>query len=192
MYVSYQQYTTQLKAQAIREVKCENCQAEFFYFLERSATGQGTSFYGLDKEGARERSKQRAADRLQHNLEKAFELVPCPRCFVYQTEMANFLKRSHLMWLNLLGIGMITVGLLILLSFCFINNDEKENQSTAILVRLGFFVLMVTVGIALIFVRQGFANSHNPNLSDINARKKLALERAMLKADLQPGKGPGD
>src|SRR5262245_52272272 len=101
MYVSWTTQHVELVATKIKDVVCENCRQCYAYSMTRSEHGSGTSLYGIDNEGAQQRAFSSANAGLENALESAMELVPCPNCGAYQSDMVRFLRNTHLKWLYL-------------------------------------------------------------------------------------------
>jgi hypothetical protein len=177
MYVRWNDYTVIKAATIVKAVFCEQCRTKYCYALSRSELGMGTSIYGLDNDGAQGRAADTATQRLQESLFKGFELVPCPNCGAYQTEMVEFMRRAHLKWLVLVAIGLFASAL-VALYFGWRGN------SISFLLTVVFFA----AGIGLIVYRNWSVSSYDPNAGDPEERKQLGRSLALVKADEAAGR----
>jgi len=184
MHISWTEYTASMSGHAIKQETCQQCQAEYVYVIERSATGQATTVYGIDAEGTRNRSQTRAQEKLERYLADDFDIVPCPSCGTYQPQMVASLQRSHHIGMFLLGalllllafIALVIAGVLMLMS--------NPPYGSGIWAVIGSAVVMVIVGVGLILTRNALAAKFDPNAGDPEERKTFAQSRAILKKDL--------
>ncbi len=98
-------HTATLTVEAWIPVRCEHCSATFAYLTRRQAVGQGSSVLWLDEAGAKERAKQQAVSKLEKELARTADPVPCPQCGRLQTPMLDRIRRSRRAW----GWGLGTV-----------------------------------------------------------------------------------
>ena len=171
MYVSWTNYTTQLTASVVKEVVCEKCQTHYAYAIQTTQSGTGTSLYGIDGQGAADRSVGNAAAKLQSVLSGAFDLVPCPNCGTYQAEMVQFLKNSHLKWMAALGWLFIILALIFLI----------VTLASSGVVYAGTAVAFFLAGVGLIVYRNRSKAGFDPNEDDVEDRKKIGCARALRK-----------
>ena len=83
---------------AIKDVTCENCQARFAYEMVRRGTGEGTSIYGLDNQGAADRAAERAQLAIQKLLVEGEDFVACPACGHFQESMVDRNATRYWYW----------------------------------------------------------------------------------------------
>jgi hypothetical protein len=174
MYVKWTDHTARLTASVVKEVTCEKCGEQFVYALQRTETGTGTSFYGLDEEGASDRAARRAVEHLQEAIANAFELVPCPSCGTYQAQMVQFMKNAHLKWMQVLGLALIGLAIVLFAFGAFSAHGPWIVTAAALLL----------IGVGLMAYRRWQADLYDPNQGDAEPRKRLAEGIAVLKKDL--------
>src|SRR5438309_799407 len=97
-------YTATVSGSVWKPLTCEFCKLDFAYRITRKATGTGRSALFLDNDGARARAGSYAYANLQRELEKSFEVVPCPKCGRYQAQMFSKLKWKKKGGLTIAGI----------------------------------------------------------------------------------------
>jgi hypothetical protein len=179
MYISWNKYTARRTADILKEVTCEKCGTQYMYGMQRTEEAQGVSLYGLDDQGAQDRAVQAANENLQRALESAFELVPCPQCGAYQSQMIAFLKNAHLKWLSFLG-AVLAAGAIV---FYF---GALAAEKSSVFAGTGSLSMLVA-GIGMIVFKRWSASRMDPNAGDPEPRRQLGKKLATLKEDL--GKG---
>jgi hypothetical protein len=108
-------YTATVSAQTLKSACCENCNGTYFYQMQCTAQGQGSSPYYLDNDGAQRRSQAAAQKNLQKLLNGILP-IRCPDCGFYQQDMVRILRgTSGTRWLLYIGIFPLLIGLLMLL-----------------------------------------------------------------------------
>ena len=171
MYVHWSDHTVSLTASTMKTVSCEGCRTKYSYPLERSAIGMGTSVYGINEAGAQGRAADTANRRLNESLINGFECVPCPNCGLYQSEMAEFMKRAYLKWLVLVAIVLFISGLAALYF------GWRGNSNFLIL-----GCISITVGVGLVFLRKWAVDRYDPNAGDAEPRIQLGRKLAFVRA----------
>jgi hypothetical protein len=182
-------YTATVTGSTAKLVSCEQCQVEYVYKLQRTATGSGSSLLFVDNEGARNRASSRAGAKLDQVLDRAVDLVPCPACGWYQKNMVAKARRLHRQWLVYLGIGLmvglIPLGFIILLIVNSANHRQIDDPVVPVPIMAAIAGFIVLVAFGLMIARARLARSYDPNNDDVEARKRLGKERAVLRADLE-------
>jgi hypothetical protein len=149
-------------------VKCEHCQAEYFYELARIVKGTGHAVYGIGKKAARERAKAAAERKLEKLLDTEREAVPCPDCSWVHSDMARDLRRYRYRWMTILGIVCLTLAAVVAgIGAVFVANDPRERDWV-----LQHFSLptasLATIGAALVFLRRVRTAMFDPNAGSIS------------------------
>lgn len=152
MYVGYR-YSISVSGSRWKAVHCTHCHTEWAYQVTRQATGAGRSPYFLDEDGAQERARASAAQKLERLLDAAVEEIACPKCGWYQAEMAQRLRArqySGLAMLSAFGlagaIGTLAIG-----------------GSEALLFSLAVAGLMVAAAVAGLVRRAALQAGYDPN-----------------------------
>ena len=174
-----------LQGQTLKSVTCEQCQAEYVYSLQREASGEGTSWLFLDDEGASERAERRARAAMDKALREECDAVPCPACGWYQAPMQTMLRAQYRSWMLWLGGTLLVVtffaGLVLYVNYVSIHGPNPRATFIAwMIVGLG-----VPGGIGLIALRKILSAGFDPNLQDLESRKRLGAERALLRPEFE-------
>jgi hypothetical protein len=177
-------YTVTVSGAVDKTVRCESCHAEYVYRLERTATGSGTSrvlcFY---KEEATEHAAAVAQYQLRRELHEGIDLVPCPACGWYQSNMIMKGREQHCAWMWLLGVlltaGLLPLAMLGVLINCFRCPYSPPNIPGDVM--LAGLVILGLVGVSLFIARSILASRYDPNSDDPEARIQLGRSRAMLR-----------
>lgn len=164
-------YSLELTGSLMKPCRCEACDEEYLYQVERSSTGKGTSLLWLDNQGAKERAAASARQQLQAELEKAVDPVHCPSCGWLQSGMVAQLKNRRLY--RGIAVGAVVGGLLFVWGLLFAGDAD----STALMASGGvIFVLGLSGGALLRHVC-------DPNAGHAERGRQLAAEsRGILKA----------
>ena len=116
MYVYFDyRVTTTVDAVTLKQVTCEHCGSIYHYAYRYTGQGQATSAYGLNQQGAAERSRRLAVQRVQNRLSAGIAPVACPKCGNLQADMVHELKRRLLA--NSQALGWVLPAVLIGISF---------------------------------------------------------------------------
>ncbi|HEX3150872.1 MAG TPA: hypothetical protein VHR66_22530 [Gemmataceae bacterium] len=179
------EYTSTMSGSVLKLVRCEQCETEYVYQLERTAEGQGTSFLFTDNEGASARASSRAEETLRRKLERGVDLVPCLACGWYQQDMIPRARREHRRWMFNVG-ACLTVGLIPVAIFGGIINAGRFGEPAIPWpVFVAILVVLATIGIGLMVAKFIGARTYDPNGQDVETRKQLGQARAVLRADLE-------
>jgi hypothetical protein len=180
-----QTYTATMRGRAVKVVNCEQCRAEYVYFMEREAIGQGTSVLFLDNEGASGRAASDAERSLNRMLAEDCDPVPCPACGWYQKPMVQLLRKQYRHWMlwtgGLLLIGSFVAGIVLYLNLVNIHGSNPTVTS----VTVGILLFSIPVGLGLMILRRVLAANFDPNCEDLETRKQVAAEKGMLKIELE-------
>jgi hypothetical protein len=189
-------YTSTMSGAVLKFVRCEHCGTEYVYQLERTATGEGTSFLFSDNKGASARAASRAEDALRRKLERGVDLVPCPACGWYQQNMLPRARREHRRWMLNTG-ACLTIGLIpVALIGGLISAGQVGTPAIPWPVILAGLVVLAALGIGLMVGKFILARGYDPNSQDVETSKQLSQERAMLRDEFerlvkaQQGKNP--
>lgn len=159
-------YKVEVSGSMLKTCRCEACEADFLYLVERTAEGSGTSLLWLDNQGAKGRAAEAARKGLDKALEKAIDAVPCPACGWLQSDMVRMLKRRRLWWS--VGIGIIVSAALLLWGL-FVA-DESDPFFTAATIA---FLLAWPMGL-------GLSRHHEPN----HGHEEEGIDRASRSAGI--------
>jgi hypothetical protein len=178
-----QSYTSTMTGRVPKLVDCEGCQQKYVYLLERSASGEGTSFLFLDNDGAKERAQERAREELTYKLERACDPVPCPRCGWYQPHMVPKAKELHKAWMWTAGMAAlllaIPLGLVAAISFGIAESRGERGAYIVCYLSLALLVLGVLLGPALLFARYRAVKAFDPNAELAEDRIARGRDRAV-------------
>ncbi len=135
IYVSKTYFATS-RGKALRAVRCEQCDGQFYYWLSRSVQGTAEAPYFLGGDSAARKAREEAAKLLDKSLSKHHDVVPCPHCGHVQQAMIRHARSGMYngIWslaLVLLILGPIyTIIGLIDLSSGSSNRRGQENASS--------------------------------------------------------------
>ena len=170
--------TASVPGQTTKVVRCEACGRSYAHELKRighgQADGQTESSYSL--------ARQRAEADLRHLLEIGIEVIPCPACGWYQSNMIPKARRRHRRWIAYVG-QCLTIGLIPVAIIGGIINGVHENQGNPPLpwpIFAAGLVCVFAVGIGMFIWKYKLAQSYDPNEEDVEARKRYGQSRAML------------
>ena len=171
-----------------KEVRCEKCQAEYVYWMRRSATGHGMSLLFADNEGARDRAASRAEASVRRKLERGCDVVPCPACGWIQAHMLPKARRAHRAWMRMASLVLFILGALVFLPIAV---GQSIPPSASPPVVLGLFAAMgLCCGAAVVLLVAKFILSwrYDPNADDEASRLRLGRMRAALRQELDKSK----
>lgn len=178
------EYSSTLRGAVLKVVHCEQCQVEYFYRLERTGQGTGTSLLFLDNEGAAGRATVEAHQSLTAKLERGVDLVPCPSCGWYQRDMLPRARREYRRWMFYVA-ACLTFGLFPLAFLGAIFNSVNPDSPP---IPWPLFIAVVAVlgslGVGLWLVRFVSCRRYDPNRLDVELRKRLGKARALRREDL--------
>ncbi len=168
---------------ALKLVRCEHCQTEFYYLMVRSASGASYTFHGIDGEVAQAGAQGAAEEEVMRQLREDCDPVPCPKCGKYQKGMLAVLRKAvgseliHWGW-RLTGVPMpITIlGALIM---------QGENYFGIGVVFLSLGLVTCVIGLTLVLSGRQRRAAFDPYATPLDERLRLAGERAELKEELE-------
>lgn len=177
----WRQYTATAGGAVVKPATCEECGTEYVYRVERMGEGQGTSLYMVDNQGAQRRANEAAEKALAKELEKAIEVVPCPKCGCVQEDMVKEARRRHLGWMGKPGwflvFGAVAFGVVNWASGAAKHKDPWVAWPT--------FALFAAIGPVLLVVRAVLRAQHDPNTEDREARLEWGRSLALTRADYE-------
>ncbi|MBI1372714.1 MAG: hypothetical protein GC159_08130 [Phycisphaera sp.] len=148
-----QRYTATMKGSTMKRADCESCKQAYYYKVERSATGEGSSILWLDNEGASDRASSAAEVALKAALDKAVDLVACPNCGYFQKNMVSRGKWRRFGW----TFGVLALVAVILLVIAAAQSDRRGNSSSA------FMIAALVTGVAGFVLGVVWFIAYNPN-----------------------------
>jgi hypothetical protein len=195
IYVHTTTYTVKSRGRVLKFVRCESCATEFVYALEREASGAGTTYYGMDHEGAAGEAEASSQETLTAVLEHDYDPVPCPACGHYQRYMFPKLMAMK-------GMGGAGIRLVVLLAACLdgigalywtILYVERPNDYafTRMLALWSVLAVLASVGMSLSLLTRYRIRRFNPNVGDKQARIALGRSRAVTREEYEKGQQPG-
>ncbi len=95
-----ERYEATLHGSTWKMVQCVKCGEEYVYRMERSAAATGVNVLWLDSEGAIDRARKKAKEKLKRTLDAECDPVPCPQCDMYQPDMVCLLRSRKLLTLR--------------------------------------------------------------------------------------------
>jgi predicted RNA-binding Zn-ribbon protein involved in translation (DUF1610 family) len=181
------EYQATARGSALKQVICEECGFEYFYVVQRVATGHGTSPLMLFNAGAADQAEAQAAAELNASLGRAVEFVPCPKCGRFQGNMVRKAQRLRNRWMVIVGLTLtITVGIVGgLLAFANYKNAEKGwNFAPSPLFEI-CVGLTFALGVAMLIAKPIISKRFDPNTQDVEERRQLGQSRSLTRADLE-------
>lgn len=168
-----------------KDVRCEKCQAEYVYWMTRSATGRSSSLLFINMDGARERAEVRAAESLQRKLSEGCDVVPCPACGWVQEQMILKARRDYWPWMP-----KVKTALYILIAVFFaltvgLWNMGNPRSPSFLVVSAAALGICVAVAVALAIAKSILSARYDPNAADQESRIRLGQTRALLREELE-------
>ena len=157
-----------MKGTAVKHVKCEQCEQEYVYIVERKAKGHGASMGFSSGEGAQDRAKKKAKKTLDSELANAIEPVPCINCGWIQKDMIREARRRYLRWLFVVGLVVTFIAALVLLVILV---NSLSNRAGSFLT---WTYVALGAGVVMLVTRTVLVNKYDPNVTE----KELWAERA--------------
>jgi len=157
----------------IKVARCEGCGRSYAYEVKR--TGHGTA--ESDSEAFR-----RASENLQKALAIGVEVIPCPACGWYQSNMIPKARRLHRRWMLNVG-ACLTLGLVLPAVIGSVINSSlvfKGQEHIPWPIFFATLVCLFAVGIAMCARWSHLAARYDPNDEDVEARKLYGQSRARL------------
>jgi hypothetical protein len=165
--------TASAEGKTIKVIRCEACKRRFAYELNR--TGHGGDYDDFV-------AAQRAQQDLKRLLATGMDLIPCPACGAYQSNMIPELRKQHRRWMIFVGkcltVLLIPVGFIGLLI-----NEHLEiqgNRHVPWSIFVGALVCLFAAGIGMFIWRYKLAQSFDPNDEDVKASRLRGHTRAVL------------
>ncbi len=183
MFISWKQISVTQRHQLFKEVDCESCATPYVYALTLETYGSGTSLYGLDNEGARQRALTEAQNELATKRKTECKVVPCPNCGWIQKHMFAEARQKH--WeKNGASKGAFIfygfAGMIALLTIRYLTNLFPRDPIVSALV-LSFFCLLIATAFFIGILARIQNRRWNPNTESVEARmargKKLSVDR---------------
>jgi uncharacterized tellurite resistance protein B-like protein len=88
------EYKATSKGKKHVQVLCSNCDATYWYQVEREAESSARSFLWLDIKQTKKRAAEKSRDKVSELLQDAIDPVPCPDCGWLQADMCLELKKQ--------------------------------------------------------------------------------------------------
>ena len=166
--------STAERGQITKVVRCEGCGRSYAYELKR--TGHGAA------QGHSE-AIRRAWENLQRALTIGVEVIPCPACGWYQSNMIPKARRLHHRWMGYVG-SCLTLGLILPAFFGLVINhfpvDKGDEPYIPLPILVATLVCLFAVGIGMGARWMYLAARYDPNDEDVEARKLYGQSRATL------------
>lgn len=145
-------YHVDAKGHVYKQVVCEQCQTEYYYYMEREALAVATSWLFLNNKGAQKAASKRAEAKLRKQLAKGGEPVPCPNCGWFQDDMIRLARREFLPWMR--GVGRLLIALSIPVTYAAFVTAPRPNAVAAFTSPLGIGgIVSFGIGVGLILIR---------------------------------------
>jgi hypothetical protein len=158
-----------------KEVTCEQCAHRYSYEMNRNCRGWTSKVFG----GGYAVASARAKKKLKRALANGIDVVPCPACGWYQSNMILTARWRH--WCRqrrwMLNVGAcLTLGLIPVGMFAtVINAANEENGRDNILwpIFLGAMALLGVLGVGLLIGKFILACLYDPNAQYLDREKQL-------------------
>ena len=166
MFVYFgRRYTSTVSRTVARQVTCENCRTVYAYQLMAPCLGNWPQRIHARQPGASRRAKQRALEKLDAALQTAVDLVRCPTCGCFQTDMIQLMRSRMHRWAMPVGLTVALadgwIAILLMLTLSLTGGQEAA---------LGFAgALSVIGGVGLILYTKHMRTRLDPN-ADCAAR----------------------
>jgi len=187
--IIWRQYTAKARGAVIKRVACDQCSSEYFYRMERTATGSGTSMYMLDNHGASSQATRSAERALKNALETGFDPVPCPACGAYQQFMIPAMRKEEWTWVMPINIilGLVGVGALVLSVYRTSQHLGRSTNASMsdMLTAWGAFAVICGSIIVLTVLKYLTVHDVDPNETDKDARLAIARSRAITREEVE-------
>jgi hypothetical protein len=162
-----------VKGKTIKVIQCEACKRSFAYELKRTGHGE-------DEDHSV--AAQRAQENLERLLATGIDLIPCPACGTYQSNMIPKLRKQHRRWMVYVGqcltVLLIPVGFIGLLINGYLEIQGNRHVPWSIFV--GALVCLFAAGIGMFIWRYQLAQSFDPNDEDVKASRLGGPTRAIV------------
>jgi hypothetical protein len=148
------------QGKAVKRVICERCHCEYSYEMQRNAQVAGFNPYS-PAPGMGERVEHQAKQAVQRRLAQESELIPCPKCGWFQTDMVEDARRRMHGGLRRLSkwIGIPGLVLMVLLAIPMMTTGDRD--------MLQFIGWGTTISLlfmpGLLLVRNWLAQGFEPN-----------------------------
>jgi hypothetical protein len=168
----------------VKRVKCEGCAGEYFYLLERTASGSDT--------WSKAKSARLAERNLAWALEHDFDVVPCPACGWYQANMVKREKHRAGKDMNAIALLALMLGLMMVVAGFSPARMPPEGHVLCVAIGVGGIVIS---GV-LARVAWNRKERCDPNATDKEERMRLGQSRSLSRAQAAalgttPSRAPG-
>jgi hypothetical protein len=140
-----------------------------------------------DNQKVVDQTTARAEAKVASALEKELDLVPCPVCGWYQRNMIPEARRQRWRWMLHLGVCLTLWAIPIPILGSLFNKDDFGEAVVPWPILIAATVLLGSSGIGLIAAKVVSSRRYDPNSEDVEARKKLAQSRAILRREMEGG-----
>lgn len=186
MYFFGVDYTTTVTGSIIRLVRCEQCNYEYAYQMNRKIKGRALSPYAVNTNQAAALSERRAQKRLEYALRNSCDPVPCPACGWYQRDMIQRLKKLRLRWIPKLAIAMIPLSVFVfVIVFSLLFNTAIPKEHHPVIAGLAVAGAWCVVGM-LLLGRIILNQIYDPNSTSFDYRIAKGKAGALSKEQYQP------
>jgi hypothetical protein len=172
-----------------RQVLCEQCGKEYYYIFKCSVVGTGFSTLYAENEAAQVEAATVARKKLEEQLARGCDTVPCPGCLHYQKDMVAYARRTRWRWMTIVGLLLLLATFaLIVLTVSGIYEQRSEpvvsrERTRTVLWTLS--ALTTLAGAGLIVVRFFVCRRYDPNQEPLAIRKDRARRRALTRDQLE-------
>src|SRR5579862_9785372 len=165
----------------LKNVRCEKCQTEYFYVLNRSALGLGFYFIiGGNKNAAKTRAHASARRKLEKKLTCEAELVRCPQCqWANDAIVGQFRRQRFGRWTIAAWIFVAVACIAVLVGY-LITRDLARTAAEALMSGAYVAVFFALCAASSIVLRTLLRWSINPNR---NGRIPIGTPSTFLLAD---------
>jgi hypothetical protein len=162
------EFTQKVQQGTTKTVICEGCGASYSYWMSRTATGRECAPYGFGQKRAAQKAHDQAVNAVRRKLERQCDLVPCPSCGLYQSEMVRQARSQQRPWMRRVGslLMLVAIGPFLL----GILGTIAGNTVTYLFAVI--FGCLAVLGAALWLGQKHLSNHCNPNDSDVEQRKQ--------------------
>jgi hypothetical protein len=143
-------YTSTTRGRVPKFVDCEECGQKYVYFLERSASGEGTSFLFLENAEAQQRAEETAKADLTAELARGVDPVPCPRCGWFQKSMVKRARDLHRKWMITAGIVCLIAAIPLFIAGAIANGQVAQGRWRADAQVVAYVAGVLTAGCVLL------------------------------------------
>jgi hypothetical protein len=162
--IVYKEFTAVRSGVTTREERCEKCAKPFWYEVEVTVQGGGSSPFFLTNEKAKRDAVRRAEHHLKYALENAVRPVPCPHCGWYQKPMVRMLLDPRLRWMRFFAWITLFGGAFFVWTIHVMLNEQgrhpKYPERPYVILA---WCLLPVICWATLFLRTKLVAAHDPN-----------------------------